>query len=92
MAQFVNACLPLRADGVTRHVMFLLAAAATMAASTPANSATPPAVVQARATVRILSGVRLKLDSKTNPDAPLAHDSTVTTNGTRQPAQLIEFQ
>lgn len=74
-------------------VMFLLAAA--IAASAPAASAPPaPAVqVQATATVRILSGVRLKLDSATNTDAPPAHDAVVMTkDGTTQPARLIEFQ
>jgi hypothetical protein len=72
--------------------MLWLAAAAAIAASTPANNLPPPVVAQARATVRILSGVRLKLDSPTNADAPPAHDGTVMTNGTEQPARLIEFQ
>jgi len=72
--------------------MLWLAAAAAIAASAPASSAPPPAVVQATATVRILSGVRLKLDSTTNTDAPAAHDSVVSTNGTQQPARLIEFE
>jgi hypothetical protein len=72
--------------------MILLAAAAAIAASTPAKSGQAPVMVQAKATVRILSGVRLKLDSPTNPDAPRAHDSIVTTNGRQQPARLIEFE
>ena len=49
-------------------------------------------VEAATATVRILSGVRLKLDSPTNTDGPLAHDTVVKTDGTQQPARLIEFQ
>ena len=73
-------------------MMLWLAAAAAIAASTPSTGTLPPVAVQARATVRIISGVRLKLDSTTNPDAPPAHDSVVTTNGTQQPARLIEFQ
>jgi hypothetical protein len=59
-----------------------------------APSARPGAVVvQAQATVRILSGVRLKLDSSTNADAPPAHDSRVlASDGIRHPARLIEFE
>lgn len=72
--------------------MLLLAAA--IAATAPTNSApAPPTLaVQATATVRIMSGVRLKLDSPTNSGAPPAHDSKVVTNGSSQPARLIEFQ
>jgi hypothetical protein len=73
-------------------MMFWLAAAAAIAAPVPSTTAPSPVVAQARATVRILSGVRLKLDSTTNTDAPPAHDSVVVTNGTQQPARLIEFQ
>jgi len=72
--------------------MLWLAAAAAIAASTPSIGAPPRVAAQATATVRIISGVRLKLDSNTNTDAPPAHDSVVTTNGTQQPARLIEFQ
>ena len=72
--------------------MFWLAAVAAIAAPTPSTSAPPPGVAQAKATVTIISGVRLKLDSTTNTDAQPAHDSVVTTNGTQQPARLIEFQ
>ena len=72
--------------------MMLWLAAAAVAASTPQSSGPAPVVVQATATVRILSGVRLKLDSPTNTDAPLAHDTAVKTDGTQQPARLIEFQ
>jgi hypothetical protein len=42
--------------------------------------------------VRILSGVRLKLDSAANMDAPVAHDSKIIDNGTKRPARLIEFE
>ena len=72
--------------------MMLWLAAAAVAASTPQPTGPAPVVVQATATVRILSGVRLKLDSTTNTDAPLAHDTMVKTDGTQQPARLIEFQ
>jgi hypothetical protein len=78
--------------------MFWLAAAAAIAAYTPVPQAASAgwratASVQARATVRILSGVRLKLDSPTNPGAPAAHNSMfVASDGSRQPAKLIEFE
>jgi hypothetical protein len=49
-------------------------------------------VVQATATVRIISGVRLNFGSATNEGAPAAHPSTVAANGERQPARLIEFE
>jgi len=67
-------------------------AAAAIIASTPQGGATPPVVVQATATVRIISGVRIKLDSSTNADAPPAHDSTVSIEGAQRSARLIEFQ
>jgi hypothetical protein len=67
--------------------------AAAIVASAPASSRTAPAVVaEATATVRIVSGVRLKLDSPTNADAPPAHDSKVEAEGKLQPARLIEFE
>lgn len=74
--------------------MLLLAAAAAIAAHAPANDAAPRqrVVAEATATVRIISGVRLKLDSATNEDAPSAHDSIVTADGTPHKARLIEFE
>ncbi|MES2120072.1 MAG: hypothetical protein V4513_05790 [Pseudomonadota bacterium] len=48
--------------------------------------------VQARATVRIVSGVRLKLDGTANADAPAPRDAIVRTADLVQPARLIEFQ
>lgn len=74
-------------------MLWLAAAVATISAPSPANGVARPVVAEARATVRIISGVRLKLDSTTNTDAPPAHDGVVTTTGgTPQPARLIEFQ
>jgi hypothetical protein len=71
--------------------MLLLAAAAAIAAPQPSNRRPAPVVAQATATVRIVSGVRLKLDSPTNAGAPPAHDSKVMTEHGKQPARLIEF-
>lgn len=71
----------------------MLLFAAAIAASAPASSRPAPAVVaEATATVSIVSGVRLKLDSPTNADAPPAHDSKVEAEGKLKPARLIEFQ
>lgn len=71
----------------------MLLFAAAIAASAPASSRTAPAVIaEATATVRIVSGVRLKLDSPTNVDAPPAHDSKIKAEGKLEPARLIEFE
>lgn len=72
--------------------MLFLAAAAAIATPQPASSRPVPVAAQATATVRIISGVRLKLDSPTNPGAPPARDSKVTTDSGTRPARLIEFQ
>ena len=70
-----------------------LAAAAAVAANRPNPAPVPTRVVaEATATVRIISGVRLKLDSKENRDAPRAHDAIVVTDGNPRPAKLIEFE
>ena len=69
--------------------LFALAAVAT--ATPPAPVSTGPAV-QARATVRIVSGVRLKLDGSANADAPPPRENIIVAGGAPQPASLIEFQ
>ena len=71
-------------------MVLLLAAAA--ASATPQRTQPPAAVIQATATVRIISAVRVTLDSTTNPEAPPAHDSKVSADGKVQPARLIEFE
>lgn len=71
----------------------LALAALAMAASAP--QPTPVSIgpeVQARATVRIVSGVRLKLDGSVNVDAPAPRDTMVQSLGEPQPARLIEFE
>ena len=72
--------------------MLWIAASAAIAAATPATSGPAPAVVQARATVRIISGVRLKLDSPVNADAPPPRETTLTADGMVRRARLIEFE
>ena len=70
--------------------MVLLAAAALATASPPPA---PSATVQATATIRVVTAVRLKLDAPDNPGAPAAHDAVLRLgDGTSQPAKLIEFQ
>jgi hypothetical protein len=72
--------------------MIILAAEAALATPQPPPSRPAPAVAQATASVRIVSGVRLKLDSATNEGAPPTRDSKVTTETGQRPARLIEFQ
>jgi hypothetical protein len=75
------------------HAMFVIAAAAAIVAHTPSVEARTPRVeAVATATVRIVSGVRLKLGSVENPGAPPVHDSIVTADGTPRKAKLIEFE
>lgn len=70
--------------------MVLLAAAA-LATMPPAPR--PSAAVQATVTIRVISGVRLKLDGTTNADTPIARDTVVrSADGTHQPIKVIEFQ
>jgi hypothetical protein len=76
--------------------MLFLAAAAAAAAATapeaPPRTSAVPVAVEATATVRIVRGVRLKLDAPVNAGAPPAHDSKVRSDGKDQPARLIEFE
>ena len=65
---------------------------AASAATAPESAPSARAVVQAQATVRIVSAVQLKFDSPANPQGPPAHDSKVTADGKVQPARLIEFE
>lgn len=70
--------------------MFMLAAAAL--ATTP-REPRPAAVAEASVTIRVVSGVKLKLDGSSNPGAPAARASIIKAqDGTNYPAKLIEFQ
>jgi len=64
-----------------------IAASASSGVSAPVGPA-----VQARATIQIVSGVRLRLDGRPNADAPAPRDSVIRANGEARPARLIEFQ
>ena len=73
-------------------MLWLIAAAAAANAAPEPGNRPRPVTVQATATVRIISGVALKLDSPTNDGAPPARDSTISAGGTQKPARLIEFE
>jgi len=71
----------------------LLLAAAAIAASTPQGPSPTSAAVQATATVRVISGIRLRLGGENNSsDIPAARDTVFNTGNVQQPAKLIEFQ
>lgn len=72
-------------------MLALVAFAAVVSAPQPQPVSTGP-TVQARATVRIVSGVRLRLDGTVNAAAPAPRDATIRTADAVQPARLIEFQ
>ena len=94
LAQFLKACLPLQAERVTRHAMLLIAAAA-IASALPLDTSSPSArpVVQARATVRIVSAARIQWDRQTGGgEIPRARETMVQTTDGPQPAKLIEFE
>ena len=71
----------------------MLLVAAAIAASAPQMLLRPAApAVQATATVRILSGIRLRLGEHRGRDGFIARDSVFRTGGTSQAAKLIEFE
>jgi hypothetical protein len=67
-------------------------AAAAIAASAPTSAPPTPVAVQARATVRIISGVRVKLDGSATELVPPPHVTIVHSDGTAQRERLIEFE
>jgi hypothetical protein len=72
-------------------VPMLMLAAAALATNPPEPR--PAAIAEASVTIRIVSGVRLKLDGSPNPGAPAARGSIIKArDGTSHPAKLIEFQ
>ena len=72
--------------------MLLLALAASLASAPPMLQMPRPAIAEARVSVRIISGVRLKLDGSTNSDVPPPHEAVVHTDGSAHAARLIEFE
>ena len=73
--------------------MLLLAAAIASALPQEAPSPSSRPVVQARATVRIVSGVRIQFDQKAGgANVPPAKKTEVRTAEGTQPATLVEFE
>jgi hypothetical protein len=74
--------------------MVILAAFALLAAAAPAPVHEPTkAVTQAQATVRIISGAKIRLSAASQPEGHVMKRTQVTVeDGTRRPAQLVEFQ
>ena len=72
----------------------LILAAAVAAGSTAQMPPRSPAAarVEARATVRILSGARLHLGDGYKRDGFVRRDSIIRTADGREPAKLIEFE
>ena len=73
--------------------MLLIAAAAMVSTAVhdgPQRPVRP--LVQAVATVRIVSGVRLHLNGQANSEAPPPRDCVIRTDTGEQPAHLIEFE
>jgi hypothetical protein len=85
--------------GADMLLWFIAAAAAASALPASAQSSAGPtgAVLQARATVRIVSGARVKLGpqqttDRQSSDVPPQRDTIVVADGSRRPAKLIEFE
>jgi hypothetical protein len=73
--------------------MLALAVLAAAASAPQLSTAPTGPVVQAMATVRIISGVQLRLDGQANGvEIPAPRNAVIQANGTDQPARLIEFQ
>jgi hypothetical protein len=72
--------------------MMLLAAAVVLSQAELPRTSTA-ASAQARAIVRVISGVRLRFDQRVNEGAPQLRDTLVRTQDARlEPAKLIEFE
>jgi hypothetical protein len=73
--------------------MLLIAAAIASALPLGASSPSARPVVQARATVRIVSAARIQWDQQaTAGEIPPARETVVQTTDGPQPAKLIEFE
>jgi len=73
--------------------MVLLVAAAVASAAPQAPSVAPVgASVQARATIRIISGVQLHFGDERGAEGLLPRATIIRSAGVDQPAKLIEFQ
>jgi hypothetical protein len=72
--------------------MLWFAVAAAFIGSPPHGPAPRGPVVQARATVRIVSGARVRFGEGASSDVPASHERWIRTTMGIQPAKLIEFE
>ena len=75
--------------------MLLIAAAAILSPvpQAPTTMMTAGASVQATATIRVISGVRVSFSAEqSDTDVPKPRQTLVKTGDSQQPAKLIEFQ
>jgi hypothetical protein len=71
----------------------LVIIAAAVVVSVPSTPPSIRASVQATATIRVITGVRLSFSADlSDADVPRARDTFIKTAGAEQPAKLIEFQ
>jgi hypothetical protein len=70
----------------------VMLAAFVLAATASQGSRPAPVVAQATASVRIVSGVKLKFDAPANPGAPPARARTIMLDGKAQQARIIDFE
>jgi hypothetical protein len=73
-------------------MLLLTAAAIAASAPQPANRGPVAPRVQARATIRILSGATVRLGEDNAGSEGAERATTLRTEGSTQPAKLIEFQ
>jgi len=74
-------------------MIFVATAALSLTSPTDSQPSPSAVTVSARATIRIVSGVTLKLGEAKNLGAPPTQDAVVhSADGTVVPAKLIEFQ
>jgi len=91
--QSLRLSLPLGGRGVTRAAMIAIAAFALAALNQPAPDMSVRPTVQARATVRIVSGVQLRFAGPASADAPKLRNAVVRGQGIdRSKAKLYEFE
>ena len=67
-------------------------AAAAIAASAPTSAPPAPVAVQARASVRIVSGARVRFDGARSDQVPPPHETIVHSDGAAQRQRLVEFE
>ena len=87
--------LPLAGGRVTSSTMFLIAAVAIISPvlQAPPRMMSAGVSVQATATIRVISGVRVSFGAEpSSADVPQPRQTVVKIGDSQQPAKLIEFQ